>query len=122
MNERLKILRRALGLTQAEFGATINLKGNTITTYETGIREPSDAIIALICARHGVREAWLRNGEGEMFIKRSPDEELAIELGKILFAENADFKKRFITALLRLDDSGWKALERLVDELKKDPD
>lgn len=122
MNERLKEVRLALGMTQTKFGETVNVKGNTITSYETGVRNPSDAIVALICERHNVNEHWLRTGEGEMFVKRTADEELSQEIGKILFAESSDFKKRFITALLRMDQSGWDALERLVDELKKDPD
>ena len=38
MNERIKELRKALGLTQAEFGERIGVKPNTITNYESGLR------------------------------------------------------------------------------------
>lgn len=56
-----------------------------------------------------------------MFVPCSPDEELSEALEKILLAEPSDFKKRFFTALLRMDDAGWKALEALVEALKNDP-
>ena len=49
MNERIKQLRKALKLTQNEFGERIGLKGNTITNYESGARSVSDAIIRSIC-------------------------------------------------------------------------
>ena len=47
MNGRIKIVRTTIGLTQTEFGARIGVKGNTVTGYETGIRNPSDAVIFL---------------------------------------------------------------------------
>lgn len=122
MNERIKAIRLALSISQDEFGRRLGVTRGAITNIELNKVEPKPLFVDLICKEFRVNRHWLETGEGEMFIRRSPDEELSIELGKILFAESTDFKKRFITALLRLDDSGWKALERLVDELKKDPD
>lgn len=67
MNERIKKLRKALDLTQREFGERIGVKPNTIATYEIGRNEPIDAVISLICREFNVSETWLRTGEGEMF-------------------------------------------------------
>ena len=36
MNERIKEVRKALGLTQQKFGERIGVKGNTIAQYELG--------------------------------------------------------------------------------------
>ena len=75
MNERIRKLRKHLDLTQEAFGEKIGVKRNTIATYEMGRSEPSNAAVSLICKTFGVNEAWLRNGEGEMFVP-SPTSEL----------------------------------------------
>ena len=67
MHERIKLLRKHLGLTQAEFGARIGVKGNTVTGYENCLRVPSDAVIISICREFGVPPEWLTLGVGEIF-------------------------------------------------------
>lgn len=70
MEERIKALRKALGLTQQEFADRMGLKRNTVATYELGRSRPSDSAISLICRTFNVNETWLRTGEGEMFTER----------------------------------------------------
>ena len=70
MDERIKKLRKALDLTQREFGDRIGVKPNTIATYEIGRNQPIDAVISLICREFNVSETWLRTGEGEMFLPK----------------------------------------------------
>lgn len=65
--DRIKQLRKALGLTQAKFGEIIGLKQNSVALIEAG-RETSDQTIFAICREFRVNEAWLRTGEGEMFV------------------------------------------------------
>lgn len=67
MNERIKKLRKVLGLTQQEFADKIGMKRNTIANYETNRNEPSNSVISLICRTFNVSEDWLRQGDGEMF-------------------------------------------------------
>ena len=69
MNQRIRQLRRALDLTQQAFAIRIGTVQNTITGYETGFRNPSNAVIKVICNEFGVNEEWLRYGKGDMFIK-----------------------------------------------------
>lgn len=69
MEKRLKIVRKEAGLTQAEFGEKIGVKGNTIANYEVGYRVPLDAVITAICREFRVSETWLRTGEGEMHVE-----------------------------------------------------
>ncbi len=66
MNERIKTLRASLGLTQAAFGKRLNLSQNFVWMLERGDRSPSDRTVADICREFGVREAWLRDGDGDM--------------------------------------------------------
>ena len=116
MNERIKQVRKAVGLKQAEFAEKIGTKPNTVTSYETGIRVPSDAIILSICREFGVNEIWLRTGEGEMFQKRSRDEELAAFFGDILSGE-PNFRRRLISAMSSLSTQQWEALEQIANQL-----
>lgn len=74
MNQRIKLLRKSLDLTQREFGDRIGVKGNTIANYELGRNEPIDAVISLICREFNVSEEWLRDGTGDMFITDKPNE------------------------------------------------
>lgn len=123
MGERIKILRKNLNLTQKEFGERIGIKSNTVATYEIGRNEPIDAVVALICREFNVSETWLRTGKGEMFVELSRDEELAKFFGEVSFGE-PNFKRRFLSVLSQLDESGWELLEdmalKLAEEAKKD--
>ena len=126
MNERIKELRKALNLTQQKFADAIGVRQNTVAQYEMGRNPPTDTVITLICREFNVNEAWLRTGEGEMFVQLSPSEELSAFFGDLL-ADEPDFRFRLISALSRLDPAEWETLEKiayqLVDELKKaDPE
>lgn len=122
MNERLKKLRRELGLTQQEFADKIGVKRNSLANYETGRNTPIDAIIVSICREFNVNEDWLRTGKGDMFIKLSYSDEIAQFVGDLMFEEDDSFKKRLISGLAALDDDGWKVLEGFLDsiQIKKD--
>lgn len=74
MEERLKLLRKSLKLTQAEFGNCLGLARNTIANYEIGNRKLSDAVLKLICKTFSVNYLWLTEGKGEMF--ETPDSTL----------------------------------------------
>lgn len=69
MNARIKEVREAKGLSQADFAELLNLKRNSISLIEVGKRNPSDRTILDICNKFNVSEEWLRTGEGEMFIE-----------------------------------------------------
>ena len=117
MEERIKELRKVLGLTQQKFADSLGVKRNTIAQYESGRNAPIDAVLSLICREFGVNEQWLRTGEGEMFVEMSRDEEIASFMGELLSEESDDFKHRFIGALSRLDENGWEVLEQFANDL-----
>lgn len=113
MNERIKKIRKSLGLSQTEFGARIRVKQTSIAGYETGIRVPRDSTISLICREFHVNEEWLRTGQGEMFIKKSRDEEISEFLDDTLSGD-PDFRQRFISVLARMSPDEWKLLEKMI--------
>lgn len=74
MNERIKQIRRELGLTQTEFAERIGLKQNSIALIESGKRNISDQAVLSICREYGINEEWLRTGLGEKMIPDASDE------------------------------------------------
>ena len=122
MNERIKKIRKAIGLTQQEFADSIKVKRNTVATYEMGRSIPSDAAISLICKQFDVNEEWLRSGTGEMFIEKTEDEEISEMLADIQLSGSSSFKHRLAVALARLDDDGWKWLEEFVNSIAQQSD
>lgn len=68
MKDRIKQLRKVLGMTQQKFADAIGVKQNTVAQYEMGRNEPIESVINLICKEYNVNPDWLRNGTGEMFV------------------------------------------------------
>lgn len=119
MNERIKQIRKELNLTQEEFADKIGIKRGAISNYEIGRNIPIDAVISLICREFDVNETWLRTGEGEMFIKKTRDDEIADFVADIMAEEDDSFKRRFVTMLSRLDSDDWAVLAKMAEEMKK---
>lgn len=128
MDERIKELRKDLGLNQMEFGKRIGVAPNTISTYENGTRALSDAIIMLICREFGVNETWLRTGYGDMYRAKTREAELGELIRSRLIDRPESFQAALVTVLLRFDPNGpeFAALEKiaqaLAEESKKDPE
>lgn len=123
MNNRIKEIRKALNLTQSEFGAKVGVKGNTIGNYEIGLRTPSDAVIFSICREFNVNEEWLRNGTGEMFVQTTPYEKAYNRFGYIM--ENSPpSKKAALSVLLELlysvPDDKWDMIMAEFEKIKKE--
>lgn len=111
MNERIKQVRKSVGLTQAEFADKLGIKPNTVTCYETGIRIPSDAIIKSISKNFNVSEYWLRTGEGEMIIPITEDEKLLEVLADLQVDETNPIRDLLVCY--------WQLEEEEKDVIKK---
>lgn len=67
INERVKMIRKAIGLNQTSFGKRIAIAQGYLTNIENGRRDVTEKTLKLICLEFNVNESWLRTGEGEMF-------------------------------------------------------
>lgn len=65
--ERIKFLRKELGLTLEKFGDRVGVTKQTISRIENGINNLTDQMAKSICREFNVSYAWLVDGEGEMF-------------------------------------------------------
>lgn len=115
MNERLKIIRQELGLSQESFGKSINLSRSHIASLENGLRELTDRTISDICRVYDVNENWLRTGKDEMFLQLDREDELAKWAGSLVSPNNDnEFMKKFVYVLSKLDVADWKVIEKIV--------
>lgn len=67
VNKRIKDLRKLKKLSQKEFGQSLNLSQNHISSIEKGIRDVTERTINDICRIYHVKKEWLLNGSGEIF-------------------------------------------------------
>ena len=116
VNERVLELREKLKLTRKDFGEKIGVSDSVIKTIDYKKTDPRPLLLTQICTVYNVNESWLLNGEGEMFVKKTLEDELIDVFGKILNDDN-DFRKRMISALAQLDDDGWNAIEEFCKRI-----
>ena len=117
MNERLKMLRKELRMSQDVFAEKIGLTKNYISLVENGNRNLSEQSFKVLCSMFHVNEEWLRTGEGEMFKPKTKDEQIAELLGDIQSTGEENFKHKLVSALAKLNDGDWDTLEKLVDSI-----
>lgn len=127
MKERIKELRKTLGLTLESFGDKVGVGKSTISRIENGTNGLTEQMILSICREFNVNEEWLRTGTGEMFKDMTLDEEIISFIGEIQWDTSNTFKKRFISAISKLSEEEWSVLEKIivdmasnVEENKKD--
>ena len=119
LNSRIKQVRKALGMSQDEFGNGLGLGRGAITNIELNKTTPKPLVVQLICKTYNVNETWLRTGEGEMFVQRTRSEEIVDFMSDLVRTDN-EFKRRFVAALARLDESEWELIEKMADKLRND--
>ena len=68
MNEKLKLIRKALKLTQKEFAKKLGITDSGISRLEKGQNQLTDQMIRSICREFNVNYDWLVSGIGKMFV------------------------------------------------------
>ena len=118
-NERVKEVRKSLGLTQEKFGERVGLKKSAISQIESGVNGVTDQLRLGVFREFNVNEDWLRTGEGSMFSELDEDEEIAKFLGDIL-SDQPDFRRRLVSVLARMTPDEWALLEAKIRELAEE--
>ena len=116
MEQRLKLVRKKLGLTQQEMADRLHIKRNTFANYELGRNAPIDAVVTLICREFGINEVWLRTGEGgedNMFTKVDADDRYSINLRKLSTTDN-EMAQRMVNTIAESSPEELKIIEAFM--------
>ena len=111
MNERLKLLRKTLKLSQDAFAERIGMKGSSISLLESGGRNITEPVIKSICREYNVDYIWLTTGDGEMFVET--DDDFIERIDRIMAGED-DARKHLFKFMLELSDEDIEALDHLM--------
>lgn len=116
---RTSELRKSFGLTQQAFADRLGITRGAVANWDLDRSDPSDAVISLICRVFNVREAWLRDGTGEMLEVKPRAEELGELVRKLLADRPESFRSRLITSLLRFEPNSpeWQILENIYNSI-----
>ena len=106
-NDRIKEIRKTLGLTLDKFGEHVGMKKSSLSQVENGANAVSNQLRTAVCREFHVREDWLRTGEGEMFEERTPDQAIVDFAADLVNVDDDAFKKRLISAFARMDEKTW---------------
>ena len=110
--ERVKEIRKSLGLTTEKFGEKLGIQRSAVSKIENGRCALTDANIKAICREFGVDYIWLTTGEGEMFV--DSDDDFIEKINRIMIGEN-DARKSMIKTLVNASDDDIQVLCRLID-------
>lgn len=113
--ERVKEIRKVLGLSGEKFGEQLGVSRASISNIEKGKRNLTDQMFLSICREFNVNEEWLRNGSGEMFVKMNHDEQITALVSELLKSEEDSFKKRLIVGI----ESEVKIMNERIKNLRK---
>ena len=117
IGDRISLVIKRSGLTKTKFAEQLNVSAAYISQMCSGARFPSDRTIADICREFNVSEAWLRDGVGDMEVKRTMNQELAMMVNELMTESDESYRKRFVAALLELPPEFWPELKRFLEKL-----
>ena len=110
--ERIREVRKTLGLTLEKFGEKIGMKKNSVSQIENGKNSVTEQVVKSICREFNVDYIWLTTGDGEMFV--DTDDDFIERIDRIMAGEN-ESRKNMIKTLLYASDADIEAFDRLVD-------
>lgn len=123
--ERVKEVRKSLGLTLEKFGEKIGLKKNSLSQIENDKNSLTDQSIRSICREYNVNEKWLVNETGEMFSEVDREDQIMRWAASVLKEDSDSFRKRFVAMLSSLQNEDWIFLEekaRMLIDLRDHSD
>lgn len=111
---RIKELRKRLGMTQEEFGQKIGVTRGSISHYESENHgaEPIDRIIYTICAQFGVNPDWLRGGDPPIYVQSEAPGLLLHQLQEEYDLSPLDLE--IIKAYITLPEADRKGIRKFV--------
>ncbi|UZT82108.1 helix-turn-helix domain-containing protein [Caproicibacterium sp. BJN0003] len=117
IGERITSLRKESGMTQNDLAKKIGSSRNTIACYEIGVRNPTGTATKSIAKEFGVKEEWLKTGEGEK--QDNTEAAVVAKIVQMLSGENPEALSLF-KAFAEFGESDWQAVKKFMQAIKKD--
>ena len=109
--ERVREVRKNLGLTLDKFGERIGIKKSALSSIENGRSNLTDANIKAICREFNVDYIWLTTGDGKMFVEN--DDEFRKKIDRIMASED-DTRKILFKSLVDASDDDITAIKQFI--------
>jgi len=117
MQQRLKQIRKKFHKTQSEFGDSIGVARDTVTSWEVGRVVPPEVAIRSIVREFGVDYDWLKTGVGDPYA--NDYDEILASLDDLMTSEN-ETAKVLLRAMAKFNDAQWRAFDEILDLIEKE--
>lgn len=111
MNQRIKEVRRSLGLSQEEFGRRLGITKSAVSRIESSSNGASGQTVKSICREFSIDYAWLTTGQGEMFVEN--DDQITKLIDTVLAGEN-EFARAIFRGFAQFSAEDWQQLHGLI--------
>lgn len=112
--ERVREVRKNLGLTLEKFGEKLGVGKTAISKIERNERGLTEQMTKSICREFNVDYIWLTTGEGDNIFVDTDDDFLE-RIDRIMAGEN-DARKSMIKTLANASDDDIQTFDRLVSQ------
>lgn len=111
--ERVRKIRKTLGLTLDKFGEKLGVKKNSVSQIENDVNSLTDQMARAICREYRVNYDYLMNGDGEMFddLPQTVLDELCAQYGL------DDFDRFLVELYVQLPQDVHQAIKEKAQEL-----
>ena len=111
--ERIKAIRKELGLTLEKFGEKLGVTKTTISRIEKGVNNLTDQMARSICREYNVDYDYLMYGEGDMFtdLPKTIVDELCMQFDLV------DFDRAVVEMYLDLPAELRQAIKAKVKDM-----
>lgn len=119
INDRVKEIRKAEGLTLAKFGEKLGVTNMAISNIENGNRSVTGQMLKSICREFGYREEWLRDGIEPKQPPKLEEDELAEYIEDLLSTESPTYTliKSILNVYCKLDDKSRQIADSIIDKI-----
>ncbi|WP_050697699.1 helix-turn-helix domain-containing protein [Anaeromassilibacillus senegalensis] len=124
INSRFRALFSDIGISQSDFARRLSITPAYIwKLLNKSDAVPSDRTIADICREFDVNEDWLRTGDGDMYIKKLPTDEVAEYVAELLDNDDSNPFYTMIIDMMRtyhkLDDKSKAVVKDFFKKLRE---
>lgn len=116
MRERIKAVRKHVGMTQAEFAASLGLGPYGTANWEKrDAQTPTESMQLLICKTFGISKRWLESGEGDMLAEGTSFIDQLVEQHHL-----SPLDRSFLETFMQLDEEQRRVVLTVARSLASD--